>query len=194
MIDATDGAGNNFNDGVLQASNGATLVLLNHSLDCTNGDIQALDNSVVTLQGVFIENPRFVTVGTGRIQTTNSIPVVQNAVNDGLLRLPNDGDLTILGTFVNNDTIEMNSLGNLTDISLNSDVTLSGPGEVVMSNNIQNRWFGINANRRLTHAADHTIRGSGQIEPNSGFLYTNHGLIDANQSNSITIDATTAPA
>ena len=119
----------------------------------------------MSLQGVFIANPRFVTAGTGRIETSNNIPVVQNAVNDGLLRLPNDGDLTILGTFVNNDTIEMNSLGNLTDISLNSDVTLSGPGEVVMSNNIQNRWFGINANRRLTHAADHTIRGGGQFVP-----------------------------
>ena len=104
---------------------------------------------------------------------------------------PNDADLQLLGNVANNGTWQMNSVGNLTDISLNSPtVTFSGNGQVLMSNNIQNRWFGVNANRTLINGLNHTIRGGGQFGVNSGFFYDNHGLIDATQPVNIVIDAT----
>jgi len=67
-------------------------------------------------------------------------------------------------------------------------VTLNGSGVLAMSNNAQNRIFGVNALRTLVNGANHTIRGAGQIGVNSNLEVTNHGTLIADSSAGLTVD------
>ena len=103
---------------------------------------------------------------------------------------PNDADVIVQGTITNHGVWQMNSVGNVTDVQLDTDtVTLAGDGEYVMSNNGQNRWLGINGPRRLV-VPQQTIRGGGQLGVNFGFAMTNQGSIISEGTTGISIDVT----
>jgi hypothetical protein len=180
----------NFNNGTMQATGGGTLNFLNSGIvDNTNGVIQALDGSVVNLMGTTILGGTLDTADSGVVQGSTNVPILTDVTNDGLFRLFNDADVVINGTLTNNDTFEMNSAGNGTDIRINTAVgTITGPGEIVMGNHpnnfIRNNFGSVT---QFVNGADHTIRGGGQIGLNTiGII--NDGTIISNVSAGISFD------
>ena len=95
------------------------------------------------------------------------------------------------GPITLNAPLEVNGTGNLTNLRINGNLTLSGSENVVLSNNVNNRILGVNATDVLTVSAGRTISGAGNIGANSMGL-ANQGTIDANVSNTLTIDPSSA--
>ncbi len=181
----------NENNGTIQASNGGTAVFVNSgTIDNTNGVIQALDNSVVWLQNTHIVGGVLDSEGMGFIRPSTSVPNLEDVTNEGVLRFVNDDDCAISGTITNNGTIELNSVGNGTEIRVNSAVaTLDGPGELVMSNHVNNFIrYNFGGLTQFVNGADHTIRGGGQIGLNSIGI-VNNGTIISDVSAGISFDA-----
>jgi hypothetical protein len=98
--------------------------------------------------------------------------------------------VTLKGTLNNSGTVRQ-GVSNYSVIRLDGDVTLTGPGVWTMSNSSLNQIFGLVGTNVLTNDADHTIQGAGEIGSNRMGL-TNHGLIHANQSESLIIDPSVA--
>ncbi len=91
------------------------------------------------------------------------------------------------GSLANDGQLVMSSLGNLTDLRLDTDVTLSGSGAVNTTNTQANRLYGANGSLRLTNGLGHTIHGAMQFGLNQTRL-TNHGLFDADLSAGVSFD------
>ncbi len=132
-----------------------------------------------------------VTIGTASTNVNMNV----NGGAFGTLTLSGSGDdLTVVngvaldayGNITNNGAINMNSIGNTTELVLEGNVVLSGTGTLTLSNNAQNYIFGAAAIDQLTNAE--TIQGAGQIG-NGQMALVNSGTIDANQSAGMTIDA-----
>ncbi len=186
-IDARGGTPGSFNNGVLQASGGGTLNVFTTTIDNTNGTIQALDLSFVDINNSHIIGGLLTTQGTGEMRAIG-VPTLTDVTNTGLITVPDVHDPRIRGTIINNGTIAMNSAGNSTDLTIDSDpATLSGTGVLSMGDNVSNRITGTGADWVLINDAQHTIRGAGNIGVNTINL-TNNGLIDANQANALTMD------
>ncbi|MCP3999373.1 MAG: hypothetical protein GY727_00460, partial [Gammaproteobacteria bacterium] len=177
------------NTGTMQASNGGTLTLKTADYTNTGGTIQALDGSLVELSGASITDGILHTAGTGVIRNVNSATLEDVTLNS-LFEQNTNTTTSLKNSFTNNGSYTMNSIGHYTNLVMTgaSDVSLGGTGTVTMSNNAQNRIYS-DAGQRLTNEASHTIEGAGQIGVNQTLL-TNKGLIDANQSQGITIDTT----
>jgi hypothetical protein len=188
------------NSGTLEATAGGTLVLTGGTFNNTStGLILATGSgSIVDLAGSTI---------TGGTLTTTSAGVIQNngtATIDGTTSAPtisagstltlDNGTTTILkGTIINHGTIAQNSSGGLSDMQLSGPVTLNGTGALVMSNNFNNRIYGITNDAALTNGVNHTIEGAGQLGINNGgfaFTLTNNGTILANQPTTLEIAPT----
>ena len=179
-------AGGVSNSGTLEASS-ATLRLQDGAFTNTgNGLILARAASFVDLSGATITGPTLNTVGSGVIRNVGAATLA-NTTNAGNFAANNGTNTNLVGTITNNSIIALNSGGTSTDLIINGDVTLTGSGSVTMSNNINNRIFGLVNTDRLTNAAGHTIQGAGQI--GADFMaFTNAGTVIANQSNTLTID------
>src|SRR5215469_15284662 len=110
--------------------------------------------------------------------------------NDDSLSFNNNISLTISGSTISNaGNIKLNSAGNVTDLIINgpssgSTVTLSGGGTLTMGNNTNNRIY---SNQSAILANQETIQGAGQIGVGMMSL-NNSGTIDANVSNTLTIN------
>ncbi|HRQ76397.1 MAG TPA: hypothetical protein PK098_10815, partial [Phycisphaerales bacterium] len=189
-VDMTDGAGN-FNNGVMQSSLSGTLTIIGTTLDNTNGVIRAIGNGLTRLESSSILGGELRTEDSGEMRV-QGVTLLEAVTVNGALTQVNSAVVDLVNGIEINGEWRMNSAGNQTDARLLSDVTLSSSstGEVVMSNNIQNRFYGSGALRRLTIGPDVTVRGSGQLGVNFNFALTNHGSIIANQSSGITIDLT----
>jgi len=177
------------NTGTLRATNAATLVLTGGDFANAGGALDAQTASVVSVTNAVITGGNLTTTGTGAISPNTGR--FHDVTNDGSLAVPN-GLLGILtGTMTNNGTISLNSVGGFSDLRIDSDVTLNGPGTVAMSDNQFNRIFGDITTRRLTNNS--TIRGSGSVGANLMAL-TNNSLIQADQPTALTIDPSASGA
>jgi hypothetical protein len=112
----------------------------------------------------------------------------QPAVNNpGAMTISDGAILPLDGAVANAGTIALNSTGDETDLEiLGAGVTLSGGGQVILSDSNQNVIFGATASVTLTNA-DNTISGAGQIGAGSMNL-ANAGVIDASGTNALVID------
>lgn len=189
-IDLVGAGDSNLNNGLIEAVNGATLQIAGTALNNTLGLILAGDTSFVDIAASSITGGVLDSSGSGQVRCT-SPSTLTDLQNTGTFALLNASSMVLQGTIVNDGTIAVNAGGNLTDVLLNSSpVTLAGSGQLVMSNSVNNnRIYGINATRRLINGAGHAIRGSGSLGVNSAFDLTNQGLILADQTGGISIDA-----
>jgi hypothetical protein len=118
-----------------------------------------------------------------------SVGVTQLTVAAGAsLLIANDVDPILNGASVlNNGLIQLASTGNSTILQLNSpEVILSGSG-ALEGLDLNAAVLSINAQRRLTNSAGHTIRGSMSLGSNIMFL-TNQGLIEATHPSGLVLD------
>ncbi|MFO0872991.1 MAG: hypothetical protein U0575_03345 [Phycisphaerales bacterium] len=135
-------------------------------------------------------NTYHAVIGPGlAVNMLSTIDVTQITLGLGAaIIVANDVDPTLNGGTITNDgVILMASTGNSTVLGLNApNVVLSGSGSLEGFN--QNALIlSVNAVRRLTNSAGHTIRGSISI----GFdntLLTNDGVIEATDPDGISID------
>jgi hypothetical protein len=158
------------NNGLLQANDGATLLLRGESSITQNsvtGRIRAADGGTVLLQGTSVAGGKLQTDGTGAIVVPATQTFLNNVINEGSL-LGKAGSLIRINgaTLTNNGVIDINEAATPGFATLEFDVnaTLTGTGEVVLNRTGNNSQVATaNANIVVTHAAEHTIRGRGQI-------------------------------
>ncbi len=119
--------------------------------------------------------------GNGRLVGT-----VSAVNNTGSFLVNNSTDLFLDGVINNTGTITENSTGNTTQIIIeDSTVTLTGGGQLVMSNSSANYISGNNAGFQLVNV-NNTISGAGNLGNNSVTLINQaKGVIDANQSTTL---------
>jgi len=138
----------------------------------------------------FISNGGAVTMSNG---LNSSTPIDNLTIgSSSSLGIADGNNLTITGnTLANAGAIALNSAGHATYIVIGApSVTLSGGGTVTMSNNAANFIVGSATANTLTN--EETIRGAGSIGGGNGstsLTLVNSGVIDANQSVGMTIQA-----
>lgn len=171
------------NTGVLRATSGGTLNLVNGAFDNLGGLIEAQNASLVTLAGATISGGELTTGGTGLIRVTTTATfdgTVNIPTNSGVIEFLNDADVIFLSAFENSGTIHLASIASVTDFELhNGPVVLTGGGQVTTSNLTTNRIFGVSGGSLIN--VDNTISGSGNIGLGITPI-TNQGSIIANQS------------
>ena len=107
--------------------------------------------------------------------------------NTGTIIISDGAIMPFGGSLVNSGTIELGSTGNETNLEiLFRGVTLSGGGQVLLSDSAQNLIFGGSADTVLTNT-DNTISGAGQLGGGQMML-VNAGLILADGANALVID------
>ncbi|MBV7572755.1 VCBS domain-containing protein, partial [Pseudomonas sp. PDM32] len=111
-------------------------------------------------------------------------PLTNNA---GTLTIADGAIMPFGGSIHNSGTIELGSSGNETSLEiLFRGATLTGGGQVLLSDNAHNVIFGGSADTVLTNA-DNTISGAGQLGAGQMML-VNSGLILASGVNALVID------
>ncbi len=180
------------NKGTIRAVGGSTLKILNGTVTNTessvDGTIEAIDSSTVQLSGAIVDGGILRASNGGLIDvigasTLKNLP----ASLDADVQVNNGVTLTLVGSIHNIGTIDVNASTASTGLSINDgDVTLTGGGTIILSDDVDNRVTGNNAANRLINE-DNTIEGAGNIGNNSiGLL--NRSLIDANATATLTVD------
>ncbi|BBN53388.1 hypothetical protein TRE132_15130 [Pseudomonas chlororaphis subsp. aurantiaca] len=110
--------------------------------------------------------------------------------NSGTLTIADGAIMPFGGSIHNSGTIELGSAGNETRLEiLFRGATLTGGGQVLLSDNAQNVIFGGSADTMLTNI-DNRISGAGQLGAGQMIL-ANAGLILASGLNSLVLDTGT---
>ena len=184
----TGGVVNTTNLGLMEAGSGGTLQFDNTVIN-TGGTIEALNGGNVIMNGSTITGGTLTTAGTGVISVQGTAEV-NGVTNAGNLQIPNNQTVEFTGTLNNTGTISLNSVGNATELAVNSPTaTLSGTGTVTLSDNSQNYILGVTSGNQLTIAQ--TVQGPAGNIGNGELVITNQSTIDATasiHSNVLTID------
>src|SRR5206468_7815063 len=107
--------------------------------------------------------------------------------NPGMMTIGNGAILPIGGTIENSGTIALNSTDSESDLEiLVRGATLTGGGQIMLSDNSQNVVFGGDASAVLDNV-DNTISGAGQLGAGSLTL-KNEGVIAATGSNALVLN------
>ena len=180
------------NDNLMEATNGANLILNPGTYTNTGGTIRAQTGSTVTFSGgPTINNGTLSSIGTGLIETGNATNTILSGVTlDGMLRINNTDNLELLGTVTNNPAslILVDGSGSATDLRIEGNATLTGGGTVELGN-VNSRILD-ETGAILGHLtnADNLIHGNGQIGVNRTQI-TNAGTIAADDAaTTLTID------
>lgn len=191
------GGGINFiNNGTLRSEGTGGLSLFGgnyqnagQTIETTGGGDIRLANNAIVLHGGDL-----TTSGGGAIRSTAGTGAILDNVRltsgSDIVQV-NAEDIRIRNGIINDGTWSLNSTGATTDIQFLGSQTVGGTGEIVMSDNLQNRIFLSSNADTLTVGADQTIRGAGRFLLNAGAA-VNQGTIVADRAvNSIIIDAGT---
>jgi hypothetical protein len=149
----------------------------------------AAGNALVTLgEGKSIE---LLGVDAGTVTEANFVFNVEPTnTNTGTITISNGAFLPLGGTIVNEGVIELDSTGAATNLQiLVEGVTLTGGGEVVLSDDTGNVIFGGTEFAKLVNV-DNTISGAGQLGAGQLTL-RNEGIIRATGNNPLVINTGT---
>jgi hypothetical protein len=141
----------------------------------------------VDLNGATIVGGTLDTAGTNAmIETLAGGSEIDNAViaAGSVVEVNDNTALTLVGAIANAGTIALDGFINPTQLMIDGTVTLSGAGQVTLSNSIMNNE--IVGNGTLINAGN-TIAGQGMI----GVTLKNNAVIDANAGNGLILDAVT---
>ena len=181
LLTISSGTGATFrNFGTARAENNATLAFASANVDNTDGVIEALAGSTVSVASTNIVGGTLQTSGDGVIQSGNTTAGLDGVTNTGLYRIPNATRVYLSNTINNEGTIELNSTGSATYIHPSSNPTvLSGGGDVVLSDQTNNWIYPHSGGSSLVNV-DNTIRGAGRLGWSSAPMnITNQGTIIA---------------
>ena len=186
-----DSFGTLLNNHIIRAD-GASLVINSANTNLgqsATGAIEAINGGTVTLTGnATITGGTLNTASGGIIQTgSGNVQNIVGLTNNGTFNVVNNSALYLNGTITNNGALNVNSVGNWTDLRINGNVTLAGTGTTTISSVSTNRILAANPGDTLTIGAGQTLRGSGAIGALGGLNLVNQGTITANQSNAMII-------
>lgn len=119
------------------------------------------------------------TVSLGNLNQSAGTLTIANP--DAVLSLNAGRTIDLFGPIANAGRIDINPTGSAstTFLNFNGPATLSGPGAIRMSGTATRAQLtGTDATAIITHGADHTIRGFGQINAS----VVNNGLISSDQA------------
>lgn len=177
------------NTGTMRAENGATLAISSTALDNTGGLIEARGaGSSVRLEGT---NTRIIG-GTLNTEDNATIDVLGGSA---LEDLRNEANVQVLnvqtgklkGTIDNVGEITVASSGSTTTLEIEGDTTLTGDGQLRMTDQAFNRIIGVPVTSVLTNDVDHLITGAGSLGVNNLGLI-NFGTIEADGSAGLTVN------
>ena len=171
------------NQGLMEASNGGILLLTGNGgggFANTGGTITAQTGSVVQFtNGASVTGGTLNAIGTGVLQNLDAV-TLNSLTLTGSFIANNNSTTTLNGAIANTGSISLNSTGNFTDLSLGSNVTLTGGGVINLVNADRILGSGILTN------FNNTIEGethSGSLGNNGiGIVNQAGGLINANVS------------
>lgn len=171
---------------------GASLVIQSTTVNQgVSGTLNAINNGVVRLHGATINNGSFTTASGGSIATQNGTgSTLSGVTNTGTLNIVDNSSITLTGTLTNNGTVNMQSVGNSTDLRIAGAQTINGTGTISLSNTGANRVLGTGTGDTLTLGSGQTLQGSGTIGTSANFTLVNQGTIVATQSSPLYIGAT----
>jgi fibronectin-binding autotransporter adhesin len=178
-------SGGTTNTKTLEATAGGTLQITGSSITNTGvGTILSTGaSSLVNLSGVTINGGTLTTASGGVMQAYGSTILNGVTLSTGsALRIP-DNQVAALtaGTITNNGTINLNSIGDTTELQIvGGAVTLTGGGSIVMTDKTQNFIFNASGGTSLENV-NNTISGSGVIGDSQGLIFKNDagGIVDA---------------
>jgi hypothetical protein len=148
-------------------------------------------NAVVSIASG--ETITLVGVNAAALSASNfRFDVEPTSVNAGTMTIGDGAMLPLGGTIDNTGTIALNSTGDDSDLEiLVRGATLTGGGQVVLSDNGQNVVFGGDPSAVLDNV-DNTISGAGQLG-NGQLTLRNEGVIEATGANALVIDTGANP-
>ena len=203
--DVTDGT---INEGKMEAVNGGTLVLNILTLNNLSGQVTANNGTVRLTNSATITGGTVDLIGTGALELSNgTVDAITTNNSQGTIRtifggnnrlsgivtnptggmivVNDDTRLTIntSGTYNNAGTIKLDGEGSLAGFSgtrllVDGLVTLSGGGDIEMTNSVSNTIESAAGNTGVLVNADHRIHGAGSIGRNT-LQVTNRSLIEA---------------
>ncbi|HNT37983.1 MAG TPA: choice-of-anchor D domain-containing protein [Rubrivivax sp.] len=153
------------------------------------GVIEAVNNGVVGLAGNAVISGGTLSSASGGQVRTNSghTATIGNLLNAGTFNVVDNSSLVLQGTVTNDGALNVNSVGNLTNLRVSGAATLGGSGTTTLSNTTNNRIMGQGAGAQLTIGAGQTIQGAGSFGAGSALNIVNLGTISANQSTALTV-------
>lgn len=180
------------NRGTMRALAGGTLTLADTDLDNAGGVIEAQSGGTVSFSGAGARIADGVLTGAGDFDLRASATLA-DLRNEGRTTIANVQTGRLEGAIDNAGVIALGSTGSTTTLTILGDTTLSGGGVLEMSDGANNRVIGSPVTSELTNAADHVIRGSGQLGAAGNLGLINAGLIEAVGSAGLTVLLNTDP-
>ncbi len=179
------------NAGLIEATGAAGLTIVSTTVDDSGGGTILASNAVVRLQSADIIGGTLKTVGSGVITTTDAGSVLDSltapVTSTGALTIANNTALTALGTLTNTGVLSLASIGNGTYLIVSANnLTISGAGQVLLSDNSQNYVVGTLSGPAgsqvvSTLTLNSLLSGAGQI--GSNLKLVNNSTIDATTTN-----------
>lgn len=170
------------NNGTLRASNGASMNIGDIAINQSGGGTIVADAASVQLVGG-------AAIIGGRLSTSNDGVIANNAGNNTIADVTNDGQLHVDwatglsasgDSLTNNGTITINpqTANAATSMTFDGDVDLQGTGRIVLNHTGPRAQLNSGDGRTATQGTGHTIRGAGQINA----AVVNRGLVEADRS------------
>jgi len=179
------------NNNIVRADDGTVTISGTNFGQGALGVLDAVNNGIVRLIGnSTVSGGTFTTASGGRIATlSGNIAGVSGVRNTGTLNIVDNSALLLDGTLTNDGVINMQSLGNPTDLRTTGNRLIDGTGTINLSNVSTNRIIAATAGDRLTLGSGQTLQGAGQIGAGGQLDFTNNGTLIGNQSNALTISS-----
>jgi hypothetical protein len=185
-------AGTLTNAGVFEATGTGGLVITSTTMNGSAGGlISAGAGSSVTLTSATIIGGTLSSTGTGTVQVDDRGSLLDGATSPMALAatvdIQNNEYFYIEGAIANSGTINLQSVGNDTRLRVNANTTLTGSGQIVLSDNSQNLVDAATSGLTLVNTSN-TLSGAGNIG-GGDLVLTNakSGVIDATGANALVL-------
>ncbi|MGH7943498.1 MAG: beta strand repeat-containing protein [Opitutaceae bacterium] len=175
------------NTGTIRATAGASLVLEDGIFANTGGSIVADANSHVDVSNSTITGGNLTSTGTGHFHAINSFLSGLTIVAGSTVELSNGVSTTLLGNMVNDGIISLVATSGNNELKIDGAATVSGIGNITLSDATSNRILAASAGSTLTVAPSQSIIGAGSLGLNTLGL-VNQGTIIAVGTNPLVLD------
>ncbi|GAB5495582.1 MAG: hypothetical protein Phyf2KO_06620 [Phycisphaerales bacterium] len=175
---------NKVNNGTMTAEAGSELIIRNIAVDQLGGGALVSNGGEVQLNTATIDGGTYSAPGGGLLRSDNGTQLLSGVTLNGPAIVDAGTFLTVDSDgMTNNSVMQLNPTGSSANAHLRftESATLDGSGEVQMRTGFANSFVDTVDEAVLTHAANHTIRGVGQVDA----ALVNNGEIRADSSVSV---------
>ena len=178
------------NSGLLEATAGGTL-LIPATVNNSGTILSTGSGSVVNLASGTVNGGTLTTTSGGTMYVGGSTLSGVTISTGTTATVENGTQVTLAGTITNNGTLALASTGANTLMQISGTVSNTGGGLITLSNrNSDNFIYGTGGT--LINDTTNTIQGAGVIGDGWHLTVNNKGTIDANVTNSLTINPAVA--